>query len=279
MKLLRDPLFHFVVFGVVLFLVYTSTSDLLSDDSTRKIVITRAEIDFLAGGFERQWGRSPSPAELQGLLDARIREEVLYREALALGMDKNDQIVRRRMTQKMDFLTQDLALLADPTEQELRTFYDENQDQYRTPPRLSFNHVYFSTDSRGARAEEDARRLLAELRAMTTTPETAPDRGDQFLLRYEYNLQAPIEIQSDFGSEFAENLFELDAGWQGPVYSAYGVHLVHIGEKVESRIPEFEDLRTRLVGDFNRMRRTRAKEALFEGLLQQYEVTIAADSV
>lgn len=254
MKLLRDPLFHFVVFGVVLFLVYTSTSDLLSDDSTRKIVITRAEIDFLAGGFERQWGRSPSPAELQGLLDARIREEVLYREALALGMDKNDQIVRRRMTQKMDFLTQDLALLADPTEQELRTFYDENQDQYRTPPRLSFNHVYFSTDSRGARAEEDARRLLAELRAMTTTPETAPDRGDQFLLRYEYNLQAPIEIQSDFGSEFAENLFELDAGWQGPVYSAYGVHLVHIGEKVESRIPEFEDLRTRLVGDFNRMR-------------------------
>lgn len=278
MKLLREPLFHFVVLGAALFLVYTATSDRLSDDSARKIVITRAEIDFLSDGFERQWRRPPSPDELQGLIKARLREEVLYREALVLGMDENDQIVRRRMAQKMDFLSQDLALLADPTEQQLRTFYEENKDQYRAPPRLSFSHVYFSTDSRGAEAEEDARRLLTELRTMTPPPERAPDRGDRFMLRDKYTLRAPMEIGQDFGAEFAESLFELEPGWQGPVYSAYGVHLIHVGERAESRVPEFEELRTRVGVDFNRMRRTRAKEALFEGLLQQYEVTIATDS-
>ena len=114
MKLLRDPLLHFVILGAALFGVYAQVTGLVSSGDVRRIEIDPPQIEFLAGAFERQWGRPPTPQELRGLIDSRVREEVLYREALAVGLDRDDVVVRRRMVQKMEFLTQDLALLADP---------------------------------------------------------------------------------------------------------------------------------------------------------------------
>jgi hypothetical protein len=279
MRFLREPLLHFVVLGAALFLVHAVASDVFSTDASRRIAITEPEIELLAGGFGRQWQRPPTEDELRALVDGRVREEVLYREALAVGLDQNDVIVRRRMVQKMELLSQDLATLADPRDQELRAFFQERQEEYRVPPRISFSHVYFNTDRRGPAAEEDARRALAELRAATPPPRRAPERGDRFMLQHDYALRSPLEVQQLFGARFAERLFELELGWYGPVVSGYGIHLVYVGERVEGRIPEYEEVRDRLVNDYNRMRRDRANELLYEGLVRGYEVEIDEEAL
>jgi hypothetical protein len=191
-----------------------------------------------------------------------------------MGLDVNDIVVRRRMVQKMELLSQDLALLADPTDAELRAFFAENPDDYQVPPRISFSHVYFNIDQRGAAAQDDAIRVLEALRSADPQPVSAPELGDRFMLAYDYRLQAPAEIQRSFGSGFAEDLLDMQPGWNGPIGSGYGLHLVNITERVESRAPEYEEVRDQLVNDFNRIRRDRANEALYEGLSQGYEIEI-----
>jgi hypothetical protein len=279
MRLLREPLIHFVALGAVLFLVYAVASDVFTPDASRRIEITESNIQLLAETWQRQWQRPPTEEELRGLVQARVREEVLYREALAVGLDQNDVVVRRRMVQKMELLSQDLALLADPTDQELQAFFQERQEEYRVPPRISFSHVYFNPDRRGAAVEEDARRALAELRAGAQPPQRAPELGDRFMLQYDYARLSPAEVQQQFGSRFAEALFELEQGWHGPIASGYGLHLVNVGERVESRIPQYAEIRERLVTDYNRMRSDRAKNALYEGLSANYDVEIDEDAV
>lgn len=279
MKLLREPLFHFALLGALLFTVYAIASDAFSSDAARRIEINDAEVALLAANWQRQWQRPPTEDELRGLVDARVREEVLYREALAVGLDENDVVVRRRMVQKMELLSQDLALLADPTDAELQAFFAERREDYRVPPRLSFSHVYFNPDRRGSAVEDDARRVLATLRAETPPPDRAPERGDRFLLDFDYALRAPLEVQQQFGTSFAETIFELEPGWQGPVISGYGVHLVHIGERVPSRAPELAEIRDRVVNDFNRDRAQRANRALYEGLRSGYDVVIDEDAI
>ncbi|UCC73270.1 MAG: peptidyl-prolyl cis-trans isomerase [Gemmatimonadota bacterium] len=279
MRFLREPLLHFVVLGAALFLVHAIASDVFSTDASRRIAITESEIEFFAAGFGRQWQRPPTEDELRALVEGRVREEVLYRDALAVGLDQNDVVVRRRMVRKMELLSQDLATLADPTDQELQAFFQERQEEYRVPPRISFSHVYFNIDRRGPAAEEDARRALAELRAATPPPQRAPERGDRFMLQHDYARRSPLEVQQLFGVRFAETLFELEPGWQGPVVSGYGIHLVYVGERVESRIPEYGEVRDRLVNDYNRMRRDRANELLYEGLVGGYDVDIDEEAL
>jgi hypothetical protein len=274
MRLLREPLLHFVALGVALFLVYALASDLFTPDTSRRIKITASEIELLAENWARQWQRPPTEDELRGLVEARVREEVLYREALAVGLDQNDVVVRRRMVQKVELLSQDLALLADPTDQELQTFFAENQEEYRIPPRISFSHIYFNVDSRGAEAEGDAGRILQTLRAQSPPPARAPEMGDRFMLPYDYPPLTPLEVQQQFGSQFADALLELEPGWHGPIASGYGLHLVHVSERLESELPDYRDIRDRLVVDFNRDRSERARDALYEGLRANYTVQV-----
>jgi hypothetical protein len=275
MKLLREPLFHFVMLGVAIFVIYVIASDIFAARTAHRIEITAAQVEMIAEGFSRRWQRPPTEEELRNLVDARVREEVLYREALAVGLDENDVVVRRRMVQKMEMLSEDLALLADPTEQELQAYYQERQEEYRIPPRLSFSQVYFNLDRRGPAGEEEARRLLAELRATTPTPTRAPDSGDRFMLGHDFSRLSPEEVQREFGQMFAADLFDLEPGWHGPIASGFGLHLVYVRERSESRIPDFTEIRERLLVDYNVMRRDKAKEALYEGLSTRYEIEIA----
>ena len=279
MKLYRDPLFHFVVLGVLFFLVYTGARGLLATDETRQVVVSESDISLLAESWSRRWMRAPTEQELRGLVEARVREEILYREALKLGMDYNDGIVRRRMVQKMDLLSQDLSLLADPTDQELQEFFNERQDDYRFPPRLSFSHVYFNVDERGAAVEQDALLALDEIKRQNPAITSAPERGDRFILGYDYEALSPDGVAREFGGLFAEALFELESGWQGPIRSGFGIHLVYVGERIEARLPEIIEIRGRLVNNYNRWRQERAKEQLFEILSEPYNVEIDEEAI
>jgi peptidyl-prolyl cis-trans isomerase C len=280
MKWLREPFVQFLLVGAVLALAWSALSGRLADDDANRIEMDAQEIELLAANWERQWQRPPTEEELRGLVDARVREEILYRTAQSMGLDRNDVVVRRRMVQKMELLSQDLATITDPPESELRKYFEENRESYRVAPRISFRHVYFNLDRRGfERAEADARELLAELRATNPDDLDVAALGDRFMLATEYRLRTPDEIAREFGSRFAEAVANLEPGWHGPVGSGYGTHLVEVTERVESRLPEFEQVQDRVTSDYARVRRERANERLVEALSSEYDVSVDSAAI
>ena len=162
MKLLREPLVHFLLLGAALFGVFALLGDRSSEHPSH-IVITPGHLEHLMVSFTRTWQRPPTAPELAGLLDDAIREEVLYREAMAMGLDRDDTIVRRRLRQKLEFLTEETAEMAAPSDTELQAFMQQHADVFRVEPRLAFRHVYLSRDRRGDATQAAARELLAQL--------------------------------------------------------------------------------------------------------------------
>lgn len=274
MRPLRDPLVRFFLIGALLVLAYSAASGWFSGDDARVVTIDEAEVALLVGNFERTWRRRPTEEELRSLIDARVREEVLYREALALGLDADDIIVRRRMVQKMELLTQDLALMTDPTEDELRAFFEDNRDAYRTPARIAFRQLFFSIDRRGDQAQADAAALLDGITAGSVDPSALTENGDPSLLAPEYRDVTQPDVARSFGSSFATALFGLDEGWHGPLESPFGFHLVHITRRSAGAGAVFDNVRPEVVRDFNRERGERAKADMYARLLDEYEVTI-----
>jgi hypothetical protein len=196
--------------GLGLFLLYAIVSPENTTDTDRRIAVTASDLDWLRSTFASQWNRQPTASEMEGLVEGFIREEVYYREALALSLEEDDTIIRRRLVQKMEFLSEDIALAAEPSEEELQTFFEEHSEDYAIPPRLTFTQIYFSPDERGASTEDDARGVLGELKAMTPPPERAPDRGDRFMLEPDYPGLTPAETDRMFGQGFGEALKALD---------------------------------------------------------------------
>lgn len=274
-SLLRQPLVQFLILGVLFFVLWVAFGRREPEPQNR-IVISAQEIERLAMFWERQWRRQPTEQELAGLVESRVKEEVLYREALALGLDQDDTVIRRRLAQKIEFLTEDLALAMEPSEQELAAFLEESGDRYETAPRLTFSHVYFSVDKRGSLAVEAAQDLLASLVAGESVL-PLEESGDRFMLRSRYADYTSEEIGRLFGSGFAGSVVELPVGeWQGPIESGYGLHLVLVEERLESRQPALEEIRDRVRDDLVSERRREADEALYQRLLEGYEVVVEA---
>ena len=276
MKWHREPLIHFLGIGALLFGVFALVNDEASSVPPNRIEITAADVDRLQERWTKQWNRPPTETELKGMIEAHLREEVLYREALALGLDKNDTIIRRRLAQKMEFLAEDLANQVPPTDEELQEYLDQNPDRYRSPARFTFTQVYFSIDQRGAEAYKDAERLLAKLQNNTATPIRVADRGDRLMLDQDYVQSTELEVAKLFGQHFSEQLLEIQKGsWQGPIESGYGIHLVRIHDKVEPRLPELAEVLKRVQVDLESERRREMNKEIFEKLKARYEIVVA----
>jgi hypothetical protein len=276
---LREPLVQFNALGVALFVLYGLLGGGAPDDGAdKRIDVTQAEINWLRERWTRQWQRPPTETELRGLVEDYVREEVLYREALTMGLDRDDGVVRRRMVQKLELLTE--AVLAPPTEEQLRAYFQENLDRYRIPEVRSFSHVYFNLDQRGEGAVADAESLLDELRNARQPVTRAPERGDRFLMQYDYRLHTQVEVERLFGRRFAASLFEVEPqSWQGPIQSGYGLHLVYVSEVSPEAVPDFEAVRSRVQVDYEANQRYEAKEALYRSLASGYEVVIDQEAV
>ncbi len=271
----REPLVHFLVLGALLFGLFALVNDVASSKSANRIEITSADVERLREVWTKQWNRPPTETELKGLINSHIREEVLYREGLALGLDQNDTIIRRRLAQKMEFLAEDLADQVKPTDQELKRYFNRNQDQYLLPASFSFTHVYFSTDRRGSAAERDARRLLAQLQTTDAVALPVSDHGDRFMLQYDFVRKTEQEVAKLFGRHFAEQLLEVQVGsWQGPIESGYGLHLVRIHDKVEPRLPDLTEVRDRVHSDLASERRRETNKQIYERLKARYEIVV-----
>jgi peptidyl-prolyl cis-trans isomerase C len=268
-RLIREPLLHFLIAGALIFSVYHAVVEESVESSPNTIVIGAAEMEFLRAQHEKLWGRPPADRDMAPLVQEFIREEVLYREGVAMGLDRDDIIVRRRIGQKMEFMIGDMAVPAEPDEATLAQYLDANRDKYLEPPHLTFTHVYFSVDRRGEKAQADAEAVLATM----GDRQRAPELGDRFALSTDYSDKTVREVDQTFGATFGAQLVAAPLGaWSGPVESAYGLHLVRVLARTEPRLPEFAELRDRLSNDYSFETRRAANELALERLTERYQV-------
>ena len=275
-KILQEPLVHFFLAGVLIFLLYS----LLGSDSIpdNEIVVDKAGIERLKDTWQRRTNREPTPDELDGLLEDYLFEELFYREARSLGLEQDDPIVRRRLVQKMTLLAESAAQQVPPSETELMEWYEAHPGLYRTEPRLGFRHIYFSQDRRDSSAEKDAAALLSRLGEHDNRA-GQPALGDAFMLPHEFTDISRSQLGRLFGEDFAAALFTLEAGsWQGPVRSGYGYHLVYLfGVRDAAPIP-FAESKTRALQDWQRDRYEQVKQDLLEELKSRYGISYSAEA-
>ncbi len=266
MSWLRDPLVVFLIAGAAIFGVAEWFGE---EDIPYTIDVREQDIQRLNDQWTMQMRRPPNEQELAGLMEQFIKEEIYYREAQRLGLDANDTIVRRRMVQKLTFLTEDIATAVPQDEAALRAFYDERIESYQLPERYSFTHRYFSVDRRET-AAEDATAALAD-----TSIE-----GDPFMLQRDYALRSEREIGDLFGRDFAAALAELEAAeaWQGPLRSAYGWHTVRLTQVAPASTESFETVRERVRVDAQQAARQAANERYYADLKARYDIRYPSPS-
>ena len=272
-RLLREPLFHFLILGALLFWVAGVLQD-PSGPGSNQIIVTTGQVELLAASFSRTWQRPPTPKELDALIDHYVREEICYREAIALGLDQGDPVVRGRMRQKLEFLTEGLAPLPEPTDSLLRAFLGDNVERYRVEPQSAFRHIYLNRDDRGDRTRADAGELLDWLKGMDPADVPA-DAGDAFLLPLEVELSYRGQIARIFGDDFAEQVTLMEPGrWVGPIESGFGLHIVFVHERIGGSVPPLEDIRFAVENDWRSEQRRDATEKIYQKLREGYTVFV-----
>lgn len=259
---LREPLVHFLALGAALFLYFQWSGG--AGAGSGRIVLTPGQIDHLAAGFAKVWQRPPTEGELKGLVDDWVREEIAVREATAAGLDRDDTIVRRRLRQKLEFVSEDVAAAVPPTEAELQAWLDAHPDEFRREPETAFEQIYF-------REEAPARAALEAVRR-------GGDRsrfGDGTLLPSEMERSGRAVVASVFGPEFAAAVEPLPAGvWSGPIGSSYGWHLVRVRDRFAGGLPELPEIRAEVEREFLADRRVRQLDGMYERLLRKYTVVL-----
>jgi len=278
--LARQPLVHFLVIGAAIALLYALLGDPDAVRPDRTIRITSANISRLEAEWRARWNRAPTPEELDGLIRAQIREAALYREALAMGLNEDDPVIRRVLVQKLESIARDLVEVSlSPTEQDLATYFAENADRYRPPSLITFTHVFLDPDRRGEQTLQDADEILAELQSLGEPPQGIEEFGDPFMLQRYYPQKTEHRIASLFGREFARSVFELPAGrWHGPVLSGYGTHLVYVDGLTEFPAPTLAEVEERVRQDWVDGRREEITEQYFAQLLARYDVIVERES-
>jgi peptidyl-prolyl cis-trans isomerase C len=273
---LREPLLQFVAIGLLLFAGDRALNPGAEQSgSGGRIEVTEGDLRQLEVAWTAQWRRPPTPEEMRNLVTARVREEILYREALALGLDKDDTIVKRRLAQKMEFLAEDVSGLREPSADELRGWYSKHGERFALPGRRSFRHLYFSLDRRGERAREGAVRARERLAAVSVDAAGAASLADPFMFQDYYADRTPEQVAGVFGVQFAEALFQLaPGGWQGPVESGLGWHLVWVTSSVPGRVPAYEEVEAAVRAGWLDEQRAEARRRAFEAMAARYHVIL-----
>jgi len=261
---------HFMIVGACVWLLLHCW---IESTNRHSIYIGPQTREAISAGYFRQFGQTPTPQQLQELVDRYVRDEICLREGLALSLDKGDEIVRRRVIQKYEFLQTDLNAFGSPTPEQLARWYESNTNRYADPERVSFAHIFFSTqgqDERGATTR--AARVLERLRAARAT--RAPEQGDAFPGPSDVSAISPEDAAKLFGrSELTEQLFKQPAGqWSGPFHSGYGVHLVYVFRHTPSRIPLIRDIQDVVLSDYLEAQTRKLSESEFRRLRARYVV-------
>lgn len=276
-RLFREPLLHFLLIGAGLFLLFgwrggppSQMGGQIAIES-RKIIVAQSDIDQLVETFTRTWQRSPTEAEVKNLIESFIRDEIYYREAKAIGLDRDDSVIRRRLRLKMEYIFEDIASQGEPTNEELLAYMKKHSDSYLEDPQIAFRHVYVNADEWGQGAEAHARKVLAQL-------EKGADPGSMgapFLMEMEVGLLPLRNIKHQYGERFADGILKIEPGkWQGPIRSGYGLHLVFVSKFVPERLPEISEVADLVKRDWAVDRQKKLKDAAYAKLKERYIVEI-----
>lgn len=276
-KFFREPLVHFLLIGAGLFLLFgwrggsASLPAGQTGPPSAKIVVTQDDIGQAISTFTKTWQRPPKEEEVKDLVEDLVRNEIYYREALAIGLDRDDGVIRRRMRQKMEFILEDIAAQTEPTDEELLAYMKMHPDSYGIDPQIAFRHVYVNAARRGRNADTDALEILARLNAGAD-----PDAvGDPFLLASEVPLSPLWDISKQFGEPFGRKLLALKPNsWVGPVPSGFGLHLVFVRKRVGGRLADLKEVRGAVKRDWMAARQKELKDAAYAKLRERYSVTV-----
>ena len=269
----KDPLFHFLLIGAGLFLVFGLIKGPAGNEEN-KIVITWGDVEALQANFVRTWQRPPTESELQGLIKDKVRDEIAFREAVAMGLDQDDAVIRRRLRMKMELLVEDIAGLTAPTDEELQAYLEEHMASFRQEPQVSFKQVYLNSDKRGAGVQEAARKMLTQIAA--AGPGADPEiYSDTNMLPKEFSRYYASDVEKLFGASFAGDLLQVAPGeWNGPIWSSYGLHLVFVHERIAGRDPELAEVRQEVEREWTAKRRREFKEETYKKLRERYTIVI-----
>jgi hypothetical protein len=266
-NIIKEPLFHFLLIGSIMFLVYGFVSGNQTKD---EIVIDNSVINDLSAKWKLQWKREPTIDEVERLVGLYIDQEVLYREALSMNLDHNDEIIKRRLAKKMEFLSDDLAESLQPTEEILKDYYQKNKSDYAKPPMYTFSQIFFNAQNRTSPLD-DARKALKSKNPITL--------GDPLSLPQQFSNISGNKVAIDFGSRFAISLDTLEIGsWTGPIKSGYGVHLVLIDQKESSGIYSFEEVSDKVNLDYNFHASNEFRQELINTFLKNYKIKFELDN-
>lgn len=269
-RLIREPLVHFLLLAA---LVFAAHGLLARSEQSRSIIdVSQSKIEQLTGLFAKTWQRPPAATEVKGLIDDYVKEEVYVREALRLGLDLDDPVIRKRLRMKMEFLVNAEADSASPTDAGLQAFLDTHRDQFSLPPRIAFEQIFLSTQKRGSGARGEAQTLLV---ALNRTPALAATAGDATLLPAYLPLTDQQHIAQIFGGDFAAAVIKLPPGeWKGPFPSDVGLHLVRVTDDRPGRLPALAEIRSQVESAWMTAHRNAFAQKRFDDLLKNYEVTI-----
>lgn len=271
MKLLKEPLFHFILVGVLLFIAFRLTHPPASDQPDQ-IMVADSLIELLGTKFARTWQRPPDEKELIGLVREYVRDEVAYREALKLGLDRDDSIVRRRMRQKLEFLYEDTVNAQEANDEDLKGFLQENRNDYAFDPEFALLQIYINPDYH-ERPDAKVDQLLEELRGLDARPADPSAYGDSLMLPAELGLSPLWQIKRSFGENFSDALVGLEPGaWEGPIVSGYGLHIIYILEKRAGRDAELDEVRDSVLRDWTMRRKTESLDLLYREMTDRYEI-------
>lgn len=271
-RLLREPLLHFAAIGALLFGAYAMIPGKRS--SPAEIVVTRGKIDQLASGFTRIWQRPPTQSEWKGLIDDWVREEIAVREATAMGLDRDDTVIRRRLRQKLEFLSEDVAAETAPTDDDLKAFLTAHPEKFRVERRYSFRQIYLNPQ----RHEHDLQARLEAVHQALNRPGTddaIEAMGDPSLLEPRFENLRRSEVESQFGPTFVAALERLSPGkWEGPIESGYGLHFLRLLDRAEGHVADLAEVREAVRREWANDRRLRSLEAFYDAALKRYTVHI-----
>ncbi len=275
-QLAKEPLIQFLLIGACIYGAAALYGAPDEDVVDRTVVVDASRIEAFISQWEQRWNRPPTRQELDAVINQFVREDILYRQAVAMGLDEDDPVTRRRMAQKLEFLTNDIVLFKEPAEGELEQYFEDTRELYREPGLISFSQVFLDPDARDESTLDDAAALLAQLKAVGVPDPATLEAGDRFMLRSYYPQATALDIRRQLGSGFSEVVMQLEPEqWHGPVLSGYGVHLVYVYSREEAPPPVFADVRQAVLENWQAEQQEIFQVEFFESLKSRYDIVIA----
>lgn len=273
-KILKEPFFHFILIGISLFILYGMVNKKTNAKNT--IIINDFDISSIISKWEMQWKRPPTEKELQSLISSNIKQEVFYQEALKMNLDHNDEIIKRRLSQKMQFLSNDIAAMIEPSDDDLKAYYKKYSSKYLTPPSYSLYQITFSPDKRKDNYK-DALETLEQFPDATFNE--MKQFGDKLPFSYFFTKINANELGLQLGSKFPEALQKLKTNkWVGPIQSGFGYHLVYITDKTEPQLPPYESIKKSILRDYEYDQQKEIDGAIYQELKKKYQIEIDINS-